>query len=359
MKILNITQTCRWKEGTGVYSVLHTSLSHINKISGVCSELLLLSNVRESQEVECNYKIYHLDDFDWSELQSYDVIYYHGFYNVLMFKILRLTKKYKIPFVIKAHGAFMRNCIYANGIKSFFKKTLFICIIVALFRKVIEGIVFINRSEEQNSIRIQGVKIYYEHNALAFKNYDLEKKNISKSVEFLFFSRIIPSKGIWKLIDAFKTRPHLSLSIVGSCTKQIECKLLKKIEGLPNITYLGAIYDEVGKKRIFHSTDVYILPSYNEGFPTTVLESLHYETPVVVTEECNCEEIVQAGYAFSLGNASDMNWNILDIIARNLLHKIRNEKYKEKCNEFIKEKYSIDSVYRETLELYENILSFK
>ena len=359
MKILNVSQTYRWKAGSGIFSVLHSSLSKINQIGEIRSDLLLLSNIREPQEIKCDYRIYHLDDFDWKELKSYDLIYYHSFYNLQIFRLLFLAKKYKIPFLIKPHGALMRNCVYSNNIVSSIKKILFIYFSTIFFKEIISGLVFINSDEKKNSVVLKGINTYYEKNSFAMNDYDVIEKKANKVPIFLYFSRIIPAKGIWELIDAFENRSDLFLSIVGSCSNQIKLKLLERIKELPNITYLGAIYEECEKKEIFSQVDFYVLPSYNEGFPTTVTESRYYGTPVVVTEECNCSEIIQAGYGFSLGRAQYMNWNILDRITQESMHKIKNIEYQKKCCEFVKKKFSIDSAYIETLNLYNEILNLK
>ncbi|MEJ0030745.1 MAG: glycosyltransferase [Bacteroidota bacterium] len=52
---------------------------------------------------------------------------------------------------------------------------------------------------------------------------------------------------------------------------------LKHIQHLikGNVEYAGAVYGD-GKKKLLNEASYYLLPSYSEGFPTSVLEAMSY-----------------------------------------------------------------------------------
>jgi poly(glycerol-phosphate) alpha-glucosyltransferase len=49
------------------------------------------------------------------------------------------------------------------------------------------------------------------------------------------------------------------------------------------------------KQQLFHSADVFTLPSYSEGLPMSLLEAMACEVPVVASKECNCSDIALTG----------------------------------------------------------------
>jgi glycosyltransferase involved in cell wall biosynthesis len=49
---------------------------------------------------------------------------------------------------------------------------------------------------------------------------------------------------------------------------------------------------------LLRAADLFVLPSYSEGFPMAVLEAAAHRVPVVQTDECNFPELTAAGGAW-------------------------------------------------------------
>jgi glycosyltransferase involved in cell wall biosynthesis len=49
------------------------------------------------------------------------------------------------------------------------------------------------------------------------------------------------------------------------------------------------------KAALISRSDIYVLPSYSEGFSVSVLENLAARKPVLITPGCNFPEVVDAG----------------------------------------------------------------
>jgi glycosyltransferase involved in cell wall biosynthesis len=52
------------------------------------------------------------------------------------------------------------------------------------------------------------------------------------------------------------------------------------------------------KHALLRTADLFVLPSYSEGFPMAVLEAAVHRIPVVQTDECNFPELTAAGGAW-------------------------------------------------------------
>jgi len=116
----------------------------------------------------------------------------------------------------------------------------------------------------------------------------------------LFVGRITFGKGLHILLDSLT---HLTKSvrliIVGPPSENHEYyqHILKRIEqenrkGKHEIIYLGAL-DQKDIIKWYQKASMFILPSFREGLPMVVLESLSCETPVVATPVGGIPEAIQ------------------------------------------------------------------
>jgi poly(glycerol-phosphate) alpha-glucosyltransferase len=63
-----------------------------------------------------------------------------------------------------------------------------------------------------------------------------------------------------------------------------------------NVTFVGSVYGEA-KDALLRRASGFVLPSFSEGLPMTVLEAWAYRLPVVMTDPCNLPEGFAAGAA--------------------------------------------------------------
>lgn len=117
-----------------------------------------------------------------------------------------------------------------------------------------------------------------------------------------------------------------------------------------NAKYLGTISGET-KKSVFENSDLLILPSYTEGFSLTVLESLSYGLPVIVSNVGALPEIIKEnenGWIVEPGNEESLEEKIvLAVRNRNEFNRISGNNRSHFINNF-----SIKSVS----EKFEDIL---
>lgn len=109
----------------------------------------------------------------------------------------------------------------------------------------------------------------------------------------LFLGRIHPKKGLKELLHAWVGAPEeWRLIIAGWDDGGFEqgLKVLAKELGLSgSVEFVGPKHGEE-KDRLLRAADAFVLPSFSEGLPMSVLEAWSYQLPVLMTAFCNLPE---------------------------------------------------------------------
>lgn len=124
-----------------------------------------------------------------------------------------------------------------------------------------------------------------------------------RRIRLLFLGNIQRAKGIVDLLDALKHVPNLELFIVGRWTNDhdgtsCEADVRNRIAD-PGLVHRVHLIGAVATHEVWEyyaKADVLVLPSYTEGFPMTLLESMVSGMPAVVTPVGAMPEVVQDGH---------------------------------------------------------------
>ena len=126
------------------------------------------------------------------------------------------------------------------------------------------------------------------------------KKDESK-FRFVFVGRIVGDKGINELVEAFvrlnNEYPKTQLTLVGKYEANLDPvkpETLKLIEENPCIDACGPRYGDDLLVEYMES-DCFVMPSYREGFPNTVMEAGAMGLPSIVTDINGSREIIIHG----------------------------------------------------------------
>ncbi len=170
---------------------------------------------------------------------------------------------------------------------------------------------------------------------------DLDKKH------FLFCTRILKEKGIFELIDAFNNNLEIqkkfNLIIAGWFDqKKLEQLVLERVNGNKNICYLGYQKDVYPLLKI---ADCSILPSYSEGVPRSLTESLAFSVPIITTDVKGCRETVVNGINGFLVNVRDMRDLSLKMSKFAELEEYKLEEMKEASLRLFYEKFTDETVF--------------
>lgn len=121
-----------------------------------------------------------------------------------------------------------------------------------------------------------------------------KESNDAEPFTFVFVGRIVGDKGINELIEAFKRlKPNSAkLILVGPYEENLDpvkTETKSEIDNNPNIVWVGK-QDDV--RPYYEQANAFVLPSYREGFPNTVLEAGAMDLPCIVTNINGANEII-------------------------------------------------------------------
>jgi len=127
-------------------------------------------------------------------------------------------------------------------------------------------------------------------------------------VEVLFLGVVGTRKGVYDLLPAFKDAlaqvPALRLVIGGNGDVDRARALAVELKIENSVVFAGWVNGEA-KEDLLRRAQIYVLPSYNEGLPVSLLEAMSWQVPVISTRVGGIPELVREGVDGLLINAGD------------------------------------------------------
>ncbi len=149
-------------------------------------------------------------------------------------------------------------------------------------------------------------KIKLIHNWIKIDK-DYKYQSNEKDVIFLYAGWLVKKKGVLDLFGIIEKNEDLkqfTFRFAGEGTLFEELKQRKEKNKLDNIELLGW-KDELELQIEYKKADVFILPSYAEGFPNVVLEALNNRLPIISTNVGGIPDSVIDGYNGCIIEAGD------------------------------------------------------
>ena len=292
-----------------------------------------------------------------------DVLHGHGLYVGTNYIFGREARRQGKLLVYHVHGMFEPYILR----RSRWKKRLVHCV----FEDANIGHVRLWRaltSAEADQIRACGHKaaIVVAPNGLNLSDYSrpgdgmttvetpLLPNLVKRNKRVLFLGRVHPKKGLDLLLPAWfrmgAQRKDWELVIAGP-DEQNYCRQIQKlaaslgIEG--EILFTGTVTGSA-KIALLYSADLFVLPSYSEGLPMSLLEAMACEVPVVATRACNCLEIYPAG----AGWGCDATVDSVEVALRAAMQASENERGQRGRlgRQLVQRAYSWDQITRTILQ---------
>jgi len=148
--------------------------------------------------------------------------------------------------------------------------------------------------------------------------------NANSKIRFGFIGRVIPTKGITVMIDAFKDLKHTHLDIYGNID------IGKRFIEHDNIHFKGSYHNDKIDE-VLQKIDVLIVPSiWYENSPLVIQEAFLAGTPVITSELGGMRELVkdgENGFTFEAGNSEALKAIVSKIIdAPQILNRLRHSR---------------------------------
>ena len=119
-----------------------------------------------------------------------------------------------------------------------------------------------------------------------------------KCIKILFLGFLGSRKGLYDLLPAFKQLIEQECDvelILGGNGEVDKLKALAKQLNIENhVNFAGWVSGDT-KLNLLHQADLFVLPSYNEGLPMSLLEAMSYKLPVITTNVGGIPELVRDG----------------------------------------------------------------
>jgi len=203
----------------------------------------------------------------------------------------------------------------------------------------------------QNIIPDLPVQIIY--NGINFTKFKPKSKFPSEEIRILCVARLIQRKGqetLIKAVDKLKQNGYrFQVEFVGEGDDYYRLLALTVELNLEfEINFKGYVSrDEIVS--CYVNSDIFVLPSYNEGMSNAVLEAMACGLPVVVTKTGGTDELVNEssnGYVFDAGDYNQL-YHILSKIIENKMDLIElGKKSRETAEKF---------AWNEIAQIYDNL----
>lgn len=196
--------------------------------------------------------------------------------------------------------------------------------------------------------------------------FDADAKRVRKrqwtlpddAVVIGFIGRVVRDKGIRELTEAWqrlRTRhPRLHLLIVGETepTDPIDGATERLLRSDARVRLTGPVRDVTPLLAIM---DVFVLPSYREGFGVTNIEAAAMAVPVVATRIPGCVDSVADGETGTLVPAGDAT-SLADAVDRYLEDPGLRRQHGEAGRRRVLEQFRQERIWQELASLYRSLL---
>ena len=178
-----------------------------------------------------------------------------------------------------------------------------------------------------------------------------------EAIVFCFVGRVVKDKGIIELVEAFRKLADVvdaRLLLVGPYEQELDPLPEGVMYYIQNDSRVIAAGFQHDVRPWLLTSDVFVFPSYREGFPNVVMQAACLEVPCIVSDINGCNEIIEdqvSGLIVPPKNAAAL----YDAMSQMAQHKEMREHCAMKSRNFVKENFDQQFVWGELLREYQGL----
>lgn len=296
-------------------------------------------------------------------IASYDAVHTNNVFAPLTLLTEWICQFHRISYVITPHGmlepwalsykAAKKRLYYSWLEKPALQKAGAIHALTAIEAENLHQLGFKQTVVIPNGIRRQEFTVRSRADSFYHQFPETKEKSI-----ILFLGRIDPKKGLDILARAFgnihSEFPQAQLVVAGPdnigflpTVKQY----FQEAGCLESVTFTGMLSGEI-KQAALAAAQVYVAPSYSEGFSMSVLEGMAAGLPCIITTECNFPEAADVAYIVDVDSDA-----VADAMRQCLSDPQKARAMGEQARDFILENYTWDHASQKLIQVYDRLKS--
>jgi len=271
---------------------------------------------------------------------------------------LVIGKLFRRKVIMQIHGGSLEKFCQSSQILRYISSVAF---------SMANAVVVLSSAEKCNFEKISNLKkLFVIPNAVNIGDYYQEstRKHSGKVRRLTYLGRLTREKGLFEAIEAMKiidADPNLGeveLVIAGSGFARTDLETRIEEMGLgARVRLVGPLFDSE-KVRFLQQSDVFIFPSYHEGLPYSILESLAAGTPVIASNVGGIPDAVIDGIHGVLIEPQDPV-QIVDAIRKLASDNDLVRTMSQNCLSWARENYGLQRLSNQFDDLYQSVMENK
>ena len=278
--------------------------------------------------------------------------------------ILQVPKRiyFRHGLVYETMSGFKKNLMLNIDRLTAFCATLVVCVSPSLYKKSIEDRLNpIGKQRILNKGTCTGIDTLKTFNPTQIQTEKINRlRNILRIEEDSYVigycGRLVRDKGIIELVEAFNILEerfnyvNFKLLLVGGFEERdsLPMEIIHEIKNHHNILDTGWMYE--GLEYYYALMDVFVLPSFREGFPTSVLEASSMNLPVITTKVTGCVDSIKEDITGKF--VDNDSTSVADTIGFYINNPIIGKAHGKNGREFVVKNFDQQIIWEEIERLY-------
>ena len=179
--------------------------------------------------------------------------------------------------------------------------------------------------------------------------------------KIVFVGHVLPTKGVFELVEACSQIKNVNVHIIGKAESAVRTELERLIIDKYGKEWLN-LWGELSHDKVIEemlSSSVFVLPTYTEGFPNVILESMACACPIVTTPVGAIPEMLDAnssepcGILVPVGNVDSLRNAIITMLDNGQVA----DAYAKRAEQKVRQEYAMDKVWKRLENIWISLIS--